>query len=121
MIISDEKRISQVQEAFSKLFPHLNLKFYKKAHSAMEGSQAKEEWGTDLTIGEIRNIQEDKDLKIQGSMTVGELEQTFENKFGLHVQVFRESTGGIWLQTTATDDWTLQAQNDRSEAMLSGS
>ena len=50
------------------------------------------------------------DLKVNGEMEVSKLEQAFEKKYGLHVQVFRRS-GNIWLQTTKTDSWTLEAQN----------
>ena len=118
MIISDSKKIKDIQAEFSGLFPHLQLRFYKKAHAPKEGSSAKEEWATDLALSEIRSVSSDGELNISEDMTVSELEMAFENLFGLHVQVFRESTGGIWLQTTATDDWTLGAQNDRAKNLL---
>ena len=43
-------------------------------------------------------------------MKVAELENAFAKSFGFAVQVFRKS-GNVWLQTTATDDWTLEEQN----------
>jgi len=44
-------------------------------------------------------------------MTVAELEKMITEKYGMNVQVVRRS-GNIWLETTMTDDWTLQQQND---------
>jgi hypothetical protein len=41
---------------------------------------------------------------------VHELETLFQNRLGLYIQVFRKS-GKVWLETTATDDWSLFKQN----------
>jgi len=35
-----------------------------------------------------------------------------EDQFGLHVQIFRKS-GDLWLQTSKTDEWTIEHQNAR--------
>jgi hypothetical protein len=43
-------------------------------------------------------------------MLVSELENLFEDKFKLSVQVFRKS-GKSWLETTFTDGWSLKKQN----------
>jgi hypothetical protein len=43
-------------------------------------------------------------------MTVQELERVFQDELGLYVQVFRKS-GKVWLETTATDNWSLYKQN----------
>ncbi|MBA3900883.1 MAG: hypothetical protein H0X62_11855, partial [Bacteroidetes bacterium] len=44
---------------------------------------------------------------------VKELEQKFQNLFGVSVQVYRQS-GSVWIQTTITDSWTLTEQNNRA-------
>jgi hypothetical protein len=51
-------------------------------------------------------------------MKVSELEELFEEVFGLSVQVFRKS-GESWLQTTTTDSWTLNQQNLKGKEMSS--
>ncbi|MDE3144966.1 MAG: hypothetical protein KGL19_12475, partial [Bacteroidota bacterium] len=48
------------------------------------------------------------------TMTVSELEQKFNDIYGLSTQVFRKS-GNIWLVTTVTDKWTLEEQNRQGE------
>ena len=44
-------------------------------------------------------------------MKVNKLENIFKDQFNLAVQVFRKS-GNLWLETTMTDNWTLQQQNN---------
>jgi hypothetical protein len=43
-------------------------------------------------------------------MKVSELENLFKRKYKLNIQVFRKS-GNAWLETTVTDAWTLDKQN----------
>ena len=45
-----------------------------------------------------------------------ELEEIFETNFGLHVQIFRKS-GKIWLETSTTDGWTLNQQNEEGKLL----
>jgi hypothetical protein len=49
-------------------------------------------------------------------MKVSELEELFQEVFGLSVQIFRKS-GENWLQTTTTDFWTLNQQNNKGKDM----
>ena len=110
MYIDDNKTISQVQAEFTKLFAGLKLEFYKKKHTHHTGSKKEEQYSTDLILADIRDQHKSGDLTIAGSMSTSELEDQFESTFGLHVQVFRKS-GTIWLQTSTTDNWTLEKQN----------
>jgi hypothetical protein len=41
------------------------------------------------------------------------VENAFEEMYGLSVQVFRKS-GNTWLQTTTSDSWTLNEQNQKA-------
>ena len=50
-------------------------------------------------------------LVMNEQMAVNELEEQFVSKFGLSAQVFRKS-GNVWLETSATDSWSLRQQND---------
>ena len=67
-------------------------------------------------IGELRNKHINGTLSISPTMTVSDLEQNFQDQFGLAVQVFRRS-GNAWLETTVTDSWTLDKQNKQGEAL----
>jgi hypothetical protein len=47
---------------------------------------------------------------------VSKVEMGFQESFGISVQVFRKS-GKVWLETSATDCWTLEEQNEQGAFM----
>jgi hypothetical protein len=51
-------------------------------------------------------------------MTVSELEKLCDEQFGISIQVYRRS-GTLWLETSMTDSWTIQQQNDRGSEISS--
>ncbi|MCI5082685.1 MAG: hypothetical protein MRY78_13385 [Saprospiraceae bacterium] len=110
MLITDDKTIGEIKREFHQLFSHLKLEFYASQHAVGEGSPAKAQIQEDVQLKEVRNKHEQQELTIQPEMKVKELESAFEDLLGLHVQVFRKS-GNLWMQTTATDEWTLAEQN----------
>lgn len=110
MIINDNRKIADIQEEFTQKFPYLRIQFYQQPHIAGEGSSVREQISEEKTIGSVRQIHNDGDFTINDQMVVGEFEKSFYEKFGLSVQVFRKS-GGLWMQTTSTDQWTLAEQN----------
>lgn len=109
-MISDNKKIKEVQVAFNEKFPYLKIEFYSAHHEPGHGTPVVYKLSDSKTIGEVRTRHEEGDLTVEGDMLVQELETALENKFGLHAQVFRKS-GAMWLQTTSTDQWTLAEQN----------
>lgn len=112
MKITDQKTIAQIQEEFSKLFPGLKIEFYISKHDSNEGSPAADQLSSDLKIADVRSQHNEGDLTISADMTVAELEKGLASKFGLNGQIFRRSAK-IWLQTSATDHWTLAVQNSK--------
>jgi PAS domain-containing protein len=105
------KTIGQVQDEFSKAFPCLSLAFFSRPHRAFRSSPP-EFCISDRkqTLGPLREVHRDGVLYIDPGMRTWEVEQLFERKFGLHVQVLRKS-GDRWLITSTTDDLTLREQN----------
>lgn len=113
MIIEKSKTLHEVQEAFHSLFPYLKLEFYKGEHLQAVGSAKQDTLESHLSITDVQQKNEEGSLSIQGSMSVAALEQAFQETFGLSVQVFRKS-GTTWLQTTTSDSWTLNEQNQKA-------
>jgi hypothetical protein len=111
--IGSNRLISEVQDEFNKSFPYLKLEFFPPT------KKAKDQSGLFLNrlmphnkkIGECQSKITDGLFEFSESMKVSELEQKLKDQFGLIVQVFRHS-GNLWLQTTMTDNWTLQKQNE---------
>lgn len=113
IIIDKTKKLSEVQEEFKKRFPYLKIEFYKKQHAEGMGSPKENTLDNELRIEQAQQIKSSGTIKIHGLMKVAELESSFAQTFGLPVQVFRKS-GSVWLQTTATDHWTLAEQNHKA-------
>ncbi len=53
----------------------------------------------------------DTHVVVSNKMTVAEVEALFEEKLGLHIQLFRK-TGINWIETTRTDHYTLEKQQE---------
>ncbi len=116
--INDQRKIFAIQEEFSQYFPYLKIEFFAKPHKPGGPSSKKIMKHPAKTLGECRTIHGSGTITITPNMTVADLEQNFQDVYGLSVQVFRKS-GRAWLETTITDGWTLKEQSRQGE-MLSG-
>lgn len=116
--IDDNKKIADIKAAFNSTFNHLNLEFFTKPHQVGEASAKKDMIDDTKTLAEIRKKHNEGNLVINADMLVSDLETAFEEKFGVHVQVFRKQNN-VWLETTNTDHWTLARQNETGEFMSS--
>jgi hypothetical protein len=70
-------------------------------------------------LSEFRTPDNTNILALDGEMRVADLESGFLSIYGLVVQVLRKS-GKVWLETTLTDNWTLNEQNKQGEALSRG-
>lgn len=116
ILIEDARRISSIQKRFEARFPYLRLAFFTKAHKRGQSSAWKDLADPRQTVGELRDPRPAGKIEIHSGMTVTGLEETFRRDFGLSVQVFRRS-GDTWLETTATDTWTLEKQQREAAFM----
>lgn len=114
--INDNRKIFAIQEEFSNLFPYLRIEFFSKPHKPGGASSKKIMKHSSKTLGECRTIHKKGQITITPNMTVNDLEQCFSDIFGLGVQVFRKS-GKVWLETTVTDGWTLEEQNNQGKEL----
>jgi len=98
---SKYKSIGEIQTEFNRTYPFLKIEFEQKRN----GRTSLEKINENLPQGII---------EIGNSTTVEELQKSFWALFGINMQVFRRS-GNIWLETTMTDHWTLQQQNQHGQ------
>jgi len=117
MKINSQTTIEDLFNYFTGMFPYLKIELYKKAHNAHEGSPKTDELSHNLKLTEINPELENEEFNFHGQMKVSEFESMMSNKLKLHVQVFRKSNE-IWLQTSVTDDWTLEKQNGKGERSM---
>ena len=101
--ITPETKISELKASFSKRFPHLKIEFFSGITRKIAGDEQ-------LEVQAISGRKQPGALHITGLTTVFELEKLFNLRYGLNAEVFRKS-GSDWLETTATDEWTLDEQN----------
>lgn len=116
--IDNQISTKEIKEKFSLTYPFLKLEFFKTAHQEGEGSGKADLINEDASINDIRKPDTEGDFVFTPENTVTELEQGFETKFGIHVQVFRKSKS-LWLETTTTDNWSLKEQNETGKEMES--
>jgi len=113
---SKDTTIHDIQTQFATAFPGLKLKFFTKHHDAYKGSPAKfmiQEPGK--TLGEIAPGIKTGYLIVEPDMITWQLERLLEEECGLHTQVFRKS-GETWLETSVSDDLTLEQQQAKVRA-----
>lgn len=105
IIVSGDKLVATLQEEFHAEFPFLKIEFFQPKTSEkvkIAGNKA---------FGFFGNNGHSEQITITPAMTVAELEENFSKHYGLSTQIFRKS-GKAWLETTLTDNWTLQEQNE---------
>lgn len=108
--------IKEIQQEFGKVFRWLKLEFYSKPHSIRDKTVAKSMFTSNRSLEEIGYRLPSISIDVDSKMSVKELEEVIRNKTGLYAQVFRKS-GKVWLETSATDNWTLGEQNEEAEAL----
>lgn len=116
IMIYDHRKISSVKEEFNTIFPYLKLEFFLKPNLPNSASSLKFLKYDSKTLGEFKEHGKEIDICIIPSMTVEKLNQKFHDTYGLGVLVYRKS-GKVWLETTLTQDWTLEEQNKQGEEL----
>jgi hypothetical protein len=114
--IHDLRRIADIQEEFNTAFPYLKIEFFSKKHSINEGLAKRYVIDVSETLGKFRTLHNSGDIVISPEMKVMDIEQLFNDIYGLSIQIFRKS-GKVWLETTVTDGWTLEKQNAQGEEL----
>jgi hypothetical protein len=114
--INNAQTTDSIKGEFNKLFPFLKIEFYKEPHMGGQTKSKSKMITSDVKLKEIQKIKTRGNIEGNGQMSVEELEQKFKNEFGLYIEVFRKS-GSIWLETSATDSWTLAQQNEEGKLL----
>ena len=109
LFLSPDKTLNEIQQSFTSKYPFLKLEFYKLQNND-PGLTVKKHLSHSLTL-KAAGLKGNGLIDISNDMTVADLEKIFLHQFGLNAQVSRKS-GILWLETTMTDKWTLQKQNE---------
>ena len=118
LMINQNQKISEIIEKFNQVFPFLKIEFFSNPINSFGNKKRNLIIYADKTLGECRTIVKQGELTVSPHMTVSDLENKFNSIYGLLVQVYRKS-GKAWLETTLTDSWTLEEQNNQGRALSS--
>lgn len=114
--IEDSISIEDIKKKFHQVYPYLKLEFFKSSHAEGRASEKNDLVKENTLLKEIRTKHNEGDFVFTPDNTVNDVEQGFETLFGVHAQVFRKSKN-LWLETTATDGWSLREQNNTGKEM----
>ncbi|HEX2848398.1 MAG TPA: hypothetical protein VHN59_17775 [Chitinophagaceae bacterium] len=114
LYLSPRKHIYELQQEFAAFYPYLRLDLFHHQYSDVAARPVKIIARSSLLAA--AGLKGEGTMDISDTMTIAELESAMKERFGLLVQVIRQS-GTIWLETTMTDDWTLKQQNDHGREL----
>lgn len=113
--IDRDTLIKDVKRAFNELYPYLKLEFFENPSPGNGlGTKAKKIDENKL-VCRISKFNQTGSIDMNAKTLVRQLENDFWNLFGLSVQVYRKS-GNLWLETSLTDSWSLEKQNQEAES-----
>lgn len=105
-------KVQTIKNRFNKVFPFLKLEFSTRRHKAGGATPKHALVNGKMILGEINGVMKEGIISIEPGDTVKKLEQTLQKKFGLSAQVFRKQKE-VWIETTRTDNLTLDEQNQK--------
>ncbi|MCW3126510.1 MAG: hypothetical protein JWO03_2168 [Bacteroidetes bacterium] len=115
-MVTDSMYVQDIQQEFQKSFAFLKIEFFKNSVKNENNTMRSSPISGKMLVGNVRHIHVDGSVDIDESRSVIELENDFLNSYGLLAQVFRKS-GSMWIETTLTDHWSLQRQNEEGRQM----
>ncbi len=118
--IAPNRLISDLQKDFNNEFPFLKLEFFRNRNHQLPAFTFQQILPYNYRIAEGQTAITDGDIEVRPDMKVKDLEKIFKDQFSLAAQVFRRS-GNLWLETTMTDNWTLQQQNEHGREISTDS
>ncbi|MEP6684301.1 MAG: hypothetical protein ABJA35_13625 [Parafilimonas sp.] len=112
LFIGKDSLAEDVKKVFTACYPFLKIEFYKRP---LNNSQYKKEViPLHLPLIQAKELCK-TEINIEKDKTVAELEHDF-SLIGLKAEVFRKS-GNVWVETSLTNNWTLQQQNTEAEEL----
>jgi hypothetical protein len=110
--------LKNIQKQFNSYYPFLKIEFFKKI--PVDQPLYKVELFSAAEMLKFINSFGNGGVTIDVSRkrTVAEVEKDFEKLLGISAHVFRKS-GNVWVETTLTNDWPLEEQNEEGKLISS--
>jgi hypothetical protein len=107
--------IEDVKKVFTHYYPCLKIEFYKTLTDGKPNYSKKEALPANFVLGKILKPSDNAIIDMDETVTVAALETQIAD-IGLTAEVFRKS-GNVWVETSLTNNWTLQQQNAEAEEL----
>ena len=88
LTITEDRLISDIQADFNDLFPYLKLEFFRRSLNPQHPEHVLK---ADSRIGDVTYGLQEGYIQLSDSMAASDIEETFDDRFGLHVHVCRKS------------------------------
>ncbi len=116
MLISKESQVRDLQNEFQSLFPYLKIEFYKDHQTSVIPAGRFETINPSSNLSLLRKIKEPVKIDFNSSNKVSEVKAQLKTMLDLNTLIFRKS-GSHWIETSLTQDWTLQQQNEEGKLL----
>jgi putative heme iron utilization protein len=118
LFIHKHKSAKHIQDEFHECYPFLKIEFLKTAHENkpkfMNHQYVQDVNELIAALPDGKEIQ----INIDNNRTLAQVKKDFSDMLGVLTQFFRKS-GNVWIETSLTDDWTLERQNKEGELLSS--
>ena len=112
--IHNETSVKDLQGQFSKYYPYLQIQFFRTTYSDKQPGSKTAQVKAEERLMQLMKLYKPVQVNIDEETTVSGLQKIFAD-IGLTILLCRKF-GTFWIQTSLTDDWTLDRQN--SEALM---
>jgi hypothetical protein len=113
LFIDKDSKAENVKKIFTNCFPFLKIELYKKPFADGNAAIKKVPLASGASLHKFMHEADKTSIDINADITVAELESQFAS-IGLIAEVFRRS-GNVWIETSLTNNWSLQQQNAEGE------
>jgi hypothetical protein len=108
--INDHRKIYHIQQDFNTLFPNLKIEFYGKPNTSGGQHSDKIVDTESKTLGQCRVEHNKGEITITPHMSVNELEQHFNDAYGLAIHICKK-TGNNWVEIATGNKLSLEEHN----------
>ena len=109
--IFEGQTIGAVQKIFSDRYPYLRIDFFRNLE--LNGIRITKKLENAYSLFQLPQ----SEISLLGDRTVKSLKDDIRKATGLMAKIFRRS-GNVWIETSLTDDWTLERQNEEGKLMV---
>ncbi len=115
--IDNESQVSDIQRQFTARYPFLKIQFHKK-HNGYKHTGREESASPGELFRNLCSSSKTGCVDINNKRSIADVENDFKREYGVDAEILRQS-GTLWIETSLTDDWSLEKQNKEGEQISS--